>query len=221
MKCPKVLDKLCLILENKKGVRAHMEQKEKQSLIVISLLSLLNVMFAPIYNTRGGLFPSNVKYNFIEVIGLIFEDSDNLEMEVVKFTLIILVPSIFMLVAALLGKDKLFSIANIVGSCFLWTRIFVLFFHYASIEDGLPYIFSFERGKISIGVWIAVVLFGVASHVSGKYKRQRLGSANNVYKKQSYGTTENGQDFDLGTNELSSSGSKTYFTNEKDRRNMM
>lgn len=175
-----------------------MEEKERQSLIVISLLSLLNVMFVPIYNTGGGLFPSYVKYDFIEVIGLIFEDSDNLEMEVVKFTLIILVPSIFMLVAALDGKDKVFFIANIVGNCLLWIRILVLFSHYVPKEGGFQYIFDFETGKISIGVWIAVVLFGVASHVSKKYRKLRMG----IYNESPRGILEKGQDFELGADDF-------------------
>ena len=148
-----------------------MEKKERRTLTIISILSLLNIIFMPIYNNRGGLFPSYVKYDFKEVIGLIFEDLDNLEMEIVKFTLIIFVSSVFMLVTALLGKTKGFLIACLIGKYLLWTRIIVLFLHYVQIEDGLPYIFDFERGKISIGVWIAAVLFSIASYVSKKYKK--------------------------------------------------
>ncbi len=133
-----------------------MSKTTKQpALIVLSVIALLNVMFVPIFDVWGGLFPSDVDDNFFEVVEMLFKDVNYYwNLWVVQITLSILLPSIFMLIFLLAGARKLFITSTIVGIV-LWFRIIVQFIS----QNGVSDVFDFDDCSISIGTWIAIILF--------------------------------------------------------------
>ena len=74
------------------------------SLVILSIMSLLNVIFLPVFDVWGGLFPSEYD-NCFEVLRKIITDFDEYgDDRVVLMTLTLLIPSVFMLVFSLLQK---------------------------------------------------------------------------------------------------------------------
>lgn len=136
-----------------------MSKATKQpALIVLSIVALLNVIVVPVFDVWGGLFAKNAtKFTFFHVIESIFEDPDNWNLWVVQITLSILLPSIFMLIFSLVGARKLYITSTIVGIV-LWFRIIVQFVS----QEGASYVFDFDDCSISIGTWIAIILFVAA-----------------------------------------------------------
>ncbi len=136
-----------------------MSKATKQpALIVLSIVALLNVIVVPVFDVWGGLFAKNAtKFTFFHVIESIFEDPDNWNLWVVQITLSILLPSIFMFIFSLVGARKLYITSTIVGIV-LWFRIIVQFIS----QKGVSYVFDFDDCSISIGTWIAIVLFVIA-----------------------------------------------------------
>lgn len=85
----------------------------KAKKLIISILALLNVVFVPIFDVWGGLFPGDPDDNFFDAIGYAFEGE--FDMWVVIFTLTIFIPSLFMFIFSFTSKNKLFRISSIVG----------------------------------------------------------------------------------------------------------
>lgn len=135
-----------------------MNKSVQPILIMLSVFALLNVMFVPIFDVWGGLFPSNVDYNFFDVIKMIFKEGrDAWRHWVVLFTITIFVPSLMMLVASLSGKKGFFVTINIIG-ILLWIRQIVDY----GIDNDFDYSFDFEDGNVSIGTWIAIGIFVIS-----------------------------------------------------------
>lgn len=133
-----------------------MGQTTKKALIVISVLCLLNVFFLPIFEIFGGLFPDDTT-SFVEVLEAAFEDGDAWDYRVVRFTMFIFLPSVFLLIGALSGSKGSCVLASGAGIV-LW---FINMIDLISDTD-IELVMDFDSTPVSIGSWIAVVLFFVA-----------------------------------------------------------
>lgn len=146
-----------------------MNKKSRQpALIVLSVVALLNVIVVPVFDVWGGLFAKNAtKFTFFHVIESIAKDPDNWNLWVVQITLSILLPSIFMLIFSLVGTRKLFITSTIVGIV-LWFRIIVQFIS----QKGVSYVFDFDDCSISIGTWIAIILYIICFAIAISSKKK-------------------------------------------------
>lgn len=126
-------------------------------LIILSVFALLNVMFVPIFDVWGGLFPSDVDYNFFDVLKMISKDGDAWRKWVVQFTITIFVPSLMMFIASLTGSKGFFVTVNIIG-ILLWIRQIIDY----GLDNDFDNAFDFEDGNVSIGVWIAIIIFVIS-----------------------------------------------------------
>lgn len=140
-----------------------MSKTTKQpALIVLSVVALLNVIVVPVFDVWGGLFAKNAtKFTFFHVIESITEDPNNWNLWVVQITLSIFLPSLFMLIFSLVGARKLFITSTIVGIV-LWFRIIIQFIS----QKGASYVFDFDDCSISIGTWVAIILFVISLIIS-------------------------------------------------------
>lgn len=129
--------------------------------IVVSVLAILNVMFVPIFDVWGGLFPSDPDSNFWDVI------SGNCESNewVFVFTLTILIPSVLMLLFSILKAKVLARIAGFGGVICL----IALLVRFVS-EYEVSYLFDFDDGNLCIGLWIGLLLFIVMACIPTKKK---------------------------------------------------
>ncbi len=134
-----------------------MDAKTKQKLIILSVLSLLNVMFVPIWDTWGGLIPNHVDNDFFDVVEVVLEYGlSAIETSMgVQLTMYIFIPSVFMLFFALLSNKGFFLTSNIVGIAGWFKSIIDL----GMSSDLYGDIFDFEDGSISIGSWFAIAIF--------------------------------------------------------------
>lgn len=137
-----------------------MNKSTRPVLITLSVFALLNVMFVPIFDVWGGLFPSDVDDNFFDVIKMVFkEGGDAWRHWVVLFTITIFVPSLMMFVASLTGSKGFFVTVNIIG-ILMWIMQII---HYGTNRsDGFDDLFDFEDGCVSIGVWIAIGIYVIS-----------------------------------------------------------
>lgn len=145
-----------------------MSKSTRPILIMLSVFALLNVVFVPIFDVWGGLFPSDVDRNFFEVIEIVFEDADDWSLWVVQLTMSIFIPSVFMFIMSLVGKRGLFITANVVG-IILWFKQIIA---YGMEDDGFEDLFDFEDGSISIGTWIAIAIFIISFFVALNAKKK-------------------------------------------------
>lgn len=145
-----------------------MSKSMKPINIMLSVFALLNVMLVPIFNVWGGLIPEDVDENFLDVLNLFFEGTDNWRLWIVQLTMAIFIPSFFMFVMALVGNRPLFILADLIG-ILLWC---VLIYDYINQNEGVEELIDFEDGSISIGTWIAIIIF-VVSFFAGLASRKR------------------------------------------------
>lgn len=146
-----------------------MRKEFKVTLVVLSALALLNVLFVPIFDVWGGLFPSDVECNFAGVIEEIFEDSDAWRHWVVILTTSIFVPTLIMFFMSFTGKKWLFLSANVVG-IILWFKQII---DYGMEDDGFEDLLDFEDGCVSIGTWIAIILYIICFFVAVASKKKK------------------------------------------------
>lgn len=133
-----------------------MSKKSRQpALIILSVVALLNVMFVPIFDVWGGLFPSDVEYNFADVIEDIFKDSDAWRHWAVIITMSIFIPTLIMFFISLTGKKGLFITANVIGIV-IWFKQII---DYGMEDNGFERLFDLDDCSISIGTWIAIILY--------------------------------------------------------------
>lgn len=139
-----------------------MQKRISLTLLVLSVLAMVNVVFVPLFDVWGGLFPSNPDDNFFEVVEMLIKDADhNWHLWVVEITVSIFIPCVFMLIFALTGSRKLCAASAGIG-ILSWLGIMI---HYIK-ENEMSDVFDLDDSSISIGTWIAILLFVVTLIVS-------------------------------------------------------
>lgn len=126
--------------------------KRSVAQIAISLLALLNVIFVPIFDVWGGLFPTNPEYGFFDVMEYAFKGV--FDTWVIWFTLLLFIPSVFMLVFSVLGFKKVAWISSLIGIVMMCMALIKFVFDYE-----ISYLFDYDDGNICIGLWIGLGLF--------------------------------------------------------------
>lgn len=126
----------------------------KTKYIILSVLSLLNVMFVPVFDVWGGVFPGKIDYDFFYAINAFFTDKDSWYEWVVEFSIAIFVSSVFMLIASLLNSKTGFAITSLIG---LISELKILA-SFASQNESYEIIPS-DDCSISIGTWTALAIF--------------------------------------------------------------
>lgn len=134
-----------------------MRKETKISLIVISALALLNVMFVPIFEVWGGLTPDNISFDFFEIMEALSNGGDCWNRRVVQLTVFIFGPSLFMFAMSLIGQRGLVIASSVAGVVF-W---FIQIYDYVD-RFGVDDLLDFENTSVSIGTWFALALFVIA-----------------------------------------------------------
>ncbi len=129
----------------------------RKSYLIVSILSLLNVLFVPVFDVWGGLIPSQPEESFFDAVELIFTESDAFQYWIVIFEMTIFIPSVLMLVASLIHK-KSFCIAAPTIGILLWLQLMLRY----TAQNGVEEVLHFDDCSVSIGTWIAAVLFAAA-----------------------------------------------------------
>ena len=147
--------------------------------LIPSILALLNVLFIPTFDVWGGLFPSHPEDNFFDIIGTIFTDSDAFQHWGVIIVLSIVIPTIAMLIGAILDNKPVFMISSIAG-ILLWFKFIISYIRQYELSE----LFDFDDGSIAIGTWIAIILFVVSFIVaitsSNKQQEQKQPMYQNI-----------------------------------------
>lgn len=134
--------------------------------IIISVIAILNVLFMPIYDVWGGLFPGVPDDNFIDVIEYVFEGE--FDYWVVIFTMSIFVPSVLMLIASFSKENKLYSIFAGLGIGLVLLNLI----RYLTQQE-LYDVFDFADCNISIGLWTALIIFIAALILCAKPEKKK------------------------------------------------
>lgn len=124
----------------------------KTKKIILSVLALANVIFVPVFDVWGGLFPGKPDDNFFNVIEYVFEG--DFSPWVVLFTLTIFIPSLCMFIFSFSDGGKMFKVAASAGVILMIITLCT----FVSQND-FGELFDFDDGNISIGTWIALALF--------------------------------------------------------------
>ncbi len=147
-----------------------MSRNVRRFFIIISVLSLLNVIFLPIYSEGGPMISKASEYSFVRIVGDLFMEEGTLTLWVTQMTLCIFVPSVVMLASAFTRMRLLYVLSDLCGIV-LWVFNFVRY----GIENGFKIIFDINKTDISIGAWVAMLLFLINSLVilcTGKKKKE-------------------------------------------------
>ncbi len=145
----------------------------KTKKIILSILALANVMFIPVFDVWGGLFPGHPDDNFFDVVEYVFEGE--FSYWVVLFTLTIFIPSLFMLIFSFSDGGKMFKVASGTGIIFM----IITLIRFISQND-FGELFDFDDGNISIGTWIAFSLF-IISFLVVKSSKDKQFTPNKKY----------------------------------------
>lgn len=129
----------------------------KGSYITLSILSLLNIVFVPSFDIWSGLFPSDYENTFFGAIRDLFTDSDAIHYWSVIIVLSVFLPCILMIISAVLDNKVFYSVSSGLG-IILWFRTAISYIKQYGIVD----FFDFDDGSLSIGFWIALILFVIA-----------------------------------------------------------
>lgn len=129
----------------------------KVKYIIISVLSLLNIVLVPSFTIWQGFIPSYYENTFFGAMEDIFNSSDAFHYWSVIIILSVFIPSVLMLLTAFFNNKMLFSISSGLG-VLLWLRIAISYIHQYDINE----FFDFDDGSLSIGFWLAMILFIVA-----------------------------------------------------------
>ena len=146
---------------NPETTEAKQGQVTNTGQIIVSLLAILNVIFSPIYDVWGGLFPSNPDSRFWDVVSGQCEPDE----WVFILTLVIAIPSVIMLFFALAGKQapaKAFGWIGVIGLGYM-TFDFINQFDFSDL-------FDFDDGNLCFGFWIAALLFIIMILIPTKKK---------------------------------------------------
>lgn len=99
--------------------------------------------------------------------GICFTDSDAIHHWSVIIVLSVFIPSVLMLVSAVLNKKVLYSLSSTLG-IILWFRTAISYTKQYGIAD----FFDFDDGSLSIGFWLALILFIVAFIIGVTSKKE-------------------------------------------------
>ncbi len=135
--------------------------------IILSILSLLNIVLIPSFDTWAGLIPSDYENTFFDAIGDIFTDSDAIHYWSVIIVLSVFIPSVLMLVSAVSDKKVLYSISSALG-IILWFRTAISYICQYDIEE----FFDFDDGSLSIGFWLALIIFIISFIIGVTSKKE-------------------------------------------------
>ncbi len=145
----------------------------KKAPIILSVLSLLNILFVPIFDVWGGLFPSSPEYSFFDVVEMIFEDSDAWHYWSVILTVSVFIPVVLMLIASIMENRTFILISSGLG-IFLWLKNMGSYMkQIGDLEDIFMDLFDFDDGNICIGWYVAIALFVAVFIVSMKNKNSK------------------------------------------------
>lgn len=146
-----------------------MSKKIRISLIIISVLGLLDVIFLPVFSAFGGLFPTNVDMPFLEVIDAAFNMEGAFDLWVVRFTFAILISFVIVLIAALLADKITFIITNALGIVLISIQMFQFSSRVKEVQEAL----NINKTSYSVGTWVALFLLSVSlSIVLLKFKEK-------------------------------------------------
>lgn len=164
-----------------------MNKNTRMVLIILSIVAVLNVMFIPIFDVWGGLFPSDVDRDFFDVMECYLENDNAWNLWVVQLTISFFASSILMLITSLIGNKKLSIVANIIA-IFVWFKLIII--DYVE-EEGTEALLDSEDGSISIGTWITIILFIASFIVVLKSKKKDETCQNIVTPRVEQNITEN------------------------------
>ena len=136
---------------------------------IISLLLLASVFFLPVFDEGGGILTSKAKYNFARVIGDCLMKEGTLSLWVTHMTLGIFIPSVTMLACALTRLRVVYVLSNIAGIAVWFVNVFRL-----GLKNGFLALFDVHSTDVSIGSWIALLLFLISAlGIIATKKKQR------------------------------------------------
>lgn len=128
--------------------------KNKNAYIAISIIGILNSVLVPMYDIWGGLFPEDPGISFFDIVEAVFTDSDAFSYWPVIVTVPAFIGSMALFIAAISNSRvfcNVFSILNFLIYLYIYIRLFAQF----GAED----IFDFNTCSVSVGTWIAFILF--------------------------------------------------------------
>lgn len=136
-----------------------MVKKTNTVCTVACILALFNVLFVPIFDVWGGLFPDNVNYTFTDVIEMVAKDADSaFDRWVVIFTMKIFISTVIALALALFRQ---YGATKVVAGIGLLLVVIDVGRYADQVEyDELADLFD-DNTSLSIGIWVAIVLFAV------------------------------------------------------------
>ncbi len=128
--------------------------------IIISILALLNVIFIPIFDVWGGLFPEHPEANFAEVMEAAAEG--HFEYWVVILTLIYFIPSVCMFFSSFTKSNVAFKTFASLGFVAAILALLSCISQQLELFESLEYVLGPEETSISIGTWIGLFLYFLA-----------------------------------------------------------
>lgn len=129
-------------------------------LMLLSLLSMLNVIFLPIYDVWGGLFPEDPDYNFLDVIQLLISDSDALGYWVVEFSLLLFIAGFLTFLFAISEGQIMQRVVPLLG---ILAVTFTLLRN--GNQNGWDSVIG-EDSNVCIGVWTGLLLMIISLAVT-------------------------------------------------------
>lgn len=121
-------------------------------LVVFSVITLLTVMFIPMFCVGGGLFTIDADYTFFDVVKSLIHGTD-FSMWVEAFTWSAFVPAIVLFFSSI-AKGKVMSILSSASGVGLLLYNLFRFISQHELSD----VFDFDDCSISVGFWIALIL---------------------------------------------------------------
>ena len=134
-------------------------ETENKKRLIVSLLALLNIMFSPIFDVWGGLFPGEPDSNFWDVISGQCDPDE----WVFILTMVIAIPSFLMFAFALAKKPRATKVSG-------WIGIVGIGFMIVSYINQFDFsaLFDFDDGNLCFGFWIGLALFIVMANMPTK-----------------------------------------------------
>lgn len=114
---------------------------------ILSIIALLNIFILPVYTESGGFFPTEKFFSIVQ---------RDLNPWSVSLTVFILLPSVFMFFYAFGNRKAKFTFASGIGFVLI-----ILTALYGIFKTGFKSMFDFQSGHLTIGFWIALIIFAI------------------------------------------------------------